>query len=147
MELPIIRSLHTLSRVLSAYSEHSWEKDGYNEIRIGHLQPLLELSKGDFSNNQLAEKTGMTKQSMNRLIKELLSLGYVKLYKNEQDARVINLKLSPKAHSFLKYLESKNQELDRLLIPAMGEDMYRVFKSSLNTLSTYLEGKNLDEGF
>jgi DNA-binding MarR family transcriptional regulator len=143
MNNPFVRTLHTFSRILSAYCEQNWALDGYKEIRIGHLQPLLELSLGDFSNNQLADKSGMTKQSMNRLVKELVELGYVKMDKDQKDARVILLKLSPKGQAFVQYLELKNQELDDFLISGIGMGPYQILKENFQSLLTYMENQEL----
>jgi|GEM_PF-6580379 len=144
MALTFIRNLHTLSRILSSFSEQLWAKDGYKEINIGHLQPLLELSQGDYSNNQLAEKTGMTKQSMNRLVKELVELGYVKIGVNEKDARVVLLKLSPKGKGFLTYLEEKNKEIDALLGGGLPGNSYLIFKDSIQTMLGYVKNLPFD---
>lgn len=135
--------LHKLTRILTFLSEHRWASDGFGDIKMGHLHALIRLTAGDFNNNQLAENAGMTKQSMNRLTKELLSTGYIKnSEKQSGDGRVKILTLSEKGLSFIDYLNTTRYDLENSLTNVLGINPFTELNQTLNILLDFVEERH-----
>jgi|GEM_PF-6016276 len=121
--------LHQVSRQISHYLEAIWVADGYKEIKMGHLQALLQLKRGNYTNNELAKFSDITKQSMSRIVKDLVEVGYIQFQDHPTDARAQSLSLSKKGWSFAHYLDtlSLRENIDfeglRLNLSRFKEDL------------------------
>jgi DNA-binding MarR family transcriptional regulator len=132
--------LHQLTRLMTGLSEHRWASDGYQDIKMGHLQALIKLTIGDFNNNQLAGSAGMTKQSMNRLTSELLRSGYItNAEKQSVDARMKILTLSAKGKLFINYLNTTRYDLEKKLADILGINRFDEFNETIDLLLEFVE--------
>jgi len=135
--------LHRLTRMLTTLSEHRWSSDGYEDVKMGHLQALIPMNDQDLTNNHLAIAAGMTKQSMNRLTSELMIAGYILHSKKKSaDGREKLLTLSQKGKLFMNYLNTTRYDLENKLTEVLGVSKFLELNRTLESLLTFVETRH-----
>ncbi len=88
------RLLNKTYRFMSELSIKFLTQKGYGHFRLGHIVALIHIDIEGVNINSMAQKAGMTKQGMSKLVKELMDEGYVFTEKDPNDARAIIVKLT-----------------------------------------------------
>ena len=133
--------LHRLSRLLGNLSEHRWAKDGYPDVRTGHVQLLRNLDSGGTRNTVLAQRAQITKQTMGRLVKELADLGYVSIMADPTDKRAQRVQLTAHGTAFLTYLGTTLIDLDRAFTSLLGKARLADFSQTVQDLLAFAEAQ------
>ena len=136
--------LHRLSRHLSTLSEHRWARDGYGDVRSGHVQLLRHLDPGGTRSSVLAQRAQVTKQTMGRLVKELAGSGYVAVAADPDDSRAGRVQLTARGTAFLQYLAGTLTDLERAFGQVLGPERLADYMATTQVLLTFTE-KRLQE--
>ncbi|MBO0935466.1 MarR family transcriptional regulator [Fibrella sp. HMF5335] len=135
----IVGHLHRLSRLLGGLSEHRWAKDGYPDVRNGHVQLLRNLDPEGTRNTVLAQRAHITKQTMGRLVKELANSGYVTISVDPTDSRAQRVLLTARGTAFLTYLAATLADLNWAFANVLGEGRLTNFSQTLQDLLAFAE--------
>jgi DNA-binding MarR family transcriptional regulator len=101
---------------------------GYENFRVGHIVALVHIELNGTSINKLAIAAGMTKQGMSKLIKELQTEGFVKVEKDQTDARALIVKHTEKGFQAMLDWKSCTQYINQKFTEVLGEDKLELFK-------------------
>ena len=136
------RLLNKTYRHLSDLASDFLRNLGYQNFRVGHIVALVHIEFEGTSVNKLAEGAGMTKQGMSKLIKELVTEGFVKVKKDPADARALIVNFTDKGIQAVcdwkKCTEHINLEFTKIL----GDEKLETLKDILLELVNHYEAKH-----
>lgn len=136
--------LHRLSRLLGALSEHRWARDGYADVRSAHVQLLRNLEPAGTSPTTLAQRAQVTKQTMGRLVKELVASGYVAGAPDPADGRAVRVVLTARGQAFLAYLAGALSDLERAFAGVLGPARLAEFAAATQQLLAFAEKRQAE---
>lgn len=134
-----INEMRTGALLRSAYQEvakiinQKMESVGYEDIRTTHtpvLQPLY-FSDSGLTATELAERSGITKQSMGELVKYLERQGYIHREKSQKDLRAWLIVLTPKGIEMMNKLYGIVTDLDEEFAKKFGEESFSDLRDKL----------------
>ncbi|AMJ65696.1 MarR family winged helix-turn-helix transcriptional regulator [Hymenobacter sp. PAMC 26628] len=133
--------VHHFSRLLAQLSEHRWAADGYPELRSGHVQLLRNLDPAGTRATVLAQRAQVTKQTMGRVVKELVRTGYLALGPDAADSRAQLVQLTPRGATFLAYLATTLVDLEHAFGRVLGMPRLAEFQAALHELTAFAEAR------
>jgi DNA-binding MarR family transcriptional regulator len=83
-------------------AEHKLKERGYSGLTTAHLTALAFLDTTGTRIVTLAERAGITKQSMGDLVHDLQSQGYVERVPDPADGRAAIIRFTERGHHFLE---------------------------------------------
>jgi DNA-binding MarR family transcriptional regulator len=92
-----------------AFNELAVEKlraMGHSGLSVAHASVLPHISSKGTRSSDVAKQAGMTKQSMSRLVNDLIVAGYLRSESDPNDARAALISFTPKG---LRYLSDAHQ--------------------------------------
>jgi DNA-binding MarR family transcriptional regulator len=120
---------------------------GYSGFRVGHLVLLIHIDLEGTTVNTLAQRAGITKQAMSKLVQELQENGFVETTKHPSDARSIMVTMTDKGANFILDWKGCSQIIDDKMKAVLGEEKLEKMKDILEELVDYYEsnsGKTMD---
>lgn len=109
---------------------------GYTQLSATHLTILSYIEPAGSRIVTLAERAGMTKQSMGDLIRELETQGYVERSPDPSDKRAVIIKMAQDNGSFMSDAFAIMAEIQAEYAAALGgnglDDLRGLLKSLLN---------------
>jgi DNA-binding MarR family transcriptional regulator len=140
----LIRVLRQSVRLITNEISKTLVLQGHGNLSARHLNVFENLAVSDNNIMSLANRAGISKQAMSKLVKEIAVEGYVNVITDKRDNRVQIVQLTDKGGDFLLFLEkeikSKYQEILNLGL-TQKEDLEQVFRT-LKSLSGYVETKS-----
>ncbi len=145
-ELPTQAQIETLRqqhigrlfwRAHRAFSELAFEKlheRGYVGLSIVHTSLLAHLDLGGTQITTLAQRAGITKQAMGRLVDELESKGYVESLPDPADGRAKLVKFTGSGWQFLLDAHEIKQEIEAVYEQILGQERLAELRAALETL-------------
>jgi DNA-binding MarR family transcriptional regulator len=114
-ELHIARLLLLALRSVQLSYLEKLEHRGYPGIRTGHIPVFAGLDAADPGGTrvtELAERGGMTRQMMGRLVKELEGLGYLRTRTDPADQRAVIVSLTGRGEELREAAAAAIRELE-----------------------------------
>jgi DNA-binding MarR family transcriptional regulator len=141
---PLGKLLNKTYRFMGEISGIFLRERGYQSLKVWHLVALMHIDTEGSNVNTLAQKAGMTKQGMSKLIKELLDNGYVSTEKDANDARALVVKLTDKGLDCLLDWKDCVAHVEATFSGIIGRDKLELLKEILVPLVVYYEENGLD---
>lgn len=94
--------------------------------------------------NELSQAVGSSHQNVKQLVLKLEQKGYVELYKDEEDARRLRIKPTPKSAEFNQAYHKKNNLFVQQLFSSFNETELSVTKKVMSALGDTLDRMKLD---
>jgi len=108
-------------------SEHNYGRAHHRAIHFIGRKPGLTVS-------ELLDILGVTKQSLNRVLRELVNNGLVDSRIGKQDRRQRNLHLTPEGKTLEKELSNAQRQKMRKAYSAAGPEAVQGFRTVLNAM-------------
>jgi hypothetical protein len=131
---PLGKLLNKTYRFMGEISGIFLRERGYQSLKVWHLVALMHIDTEGSNVNTLAQKAGMTKQGMSKLIKELLDNGYVSTEKDAND----------KGLDCLLDWKDCVAHVEATFSGIIGRDKLELLKEILVPLVVYYEENGLD---
>ncbi len=109
---------------------------GYDGISVPEARLIWEISTGSRNIQQLAERTGTTKQFCAREIAKLREAGFVVTKTDSVDKRAVRVMLTPKGETLLADLGAEKLRLEAEMRDRIGPEAYA---QTIKTLSALLD--------
>ncbi|WP_394994479.1 MarR family winged helix-turn-helix transcriptional regulator [Emticicia sp.] len=138
------RLLNRTYRYMSDLAGDYLKGIGYENFRVGHIVALVHIELEGTSINKLATGAGMTKQGMSKLIKELQKEGFVKVEKDQTDARALIVKHTEKGFQAMLDWKNCTRHINQKFAEILGEDKLELFKDIMVELVYDYEHKFLN---
>ncbi len=113
-------------------------EEGFADLRPAHSSLLRNIDPEGSRVVDLAERAGMTKQSMAYLTERLAKLGYVEIGPDPDDGRAKRVILTERGRGAVMTLANRSLQIEADLAQALGEDelahLHRIMRQLLGTL-------------
>jgi DNA-binding MarR family transcriptional regulator len=107
---------------------------GHDRVTLAHTTLLPYLDREGTSVTNLAERAGMTKQSMRQLVVDLEDKGYIKRIPDPDDRRATLVIFTAEGRRFIEDGNEAKKEIDDEYRALLGEKRLKALKASLKTL-------------
>ncbi len=107
---------------------------GHDRLTLAHTALLPYLNPKGTSVTLLAERAGMTKQSMRQLVIELENQGYIQRVPDPTDRRVTLVLFTEEGMRFVADANVVKQEMEAEYLTILGRDRLEALKHSLISL-------------
>ena len=142
-KINMIRILRHSVRLITNEISKTLVKNGHQNLSARHLNVFENLEVSDNNIISLANRAGISKQAMSKLVKEIALEGYVNVVTDKRDNRVQLVQLTEKGADFLLLLQreilNKYQEILDLGL-TQKEDVALVYHT-LKTIIGFFEVK------
>jgi DNA-binding MarR family transcriptional regulator len=128
--ITVVRRLHHAVRAHLVEEVHA---RGFEDITAAHIYVFQTPGPDGTRPSELAQRTLMSKQSMNHLLASLEANGYLRRAEVEGDGRARVLRLTPKGQRLTEALQEASATIERRWATAIGTNQLR-------DLTTTLEG-------
>jgi DNA-binding MarR family transcriptional regulator len=98
------------------------QQRGFPDVRVAHSGVFRTVDPDGTRVTDLAERAGMTKQSMAYLVESLGELGYVEVVPDPQDKRAKLVRLTARGRTLVATAASLGAEYERTLAGRIGEN-------------------------
>ena len=119
---------------LERYTSRRLGELGYGEVRPAHYAVFQALRPEGSRLTDLAERAGMTKQSMGYLVDHLEHHGYLHRVPDPADQRAQIIRITPKAKKFDEAVEATIDEMHEVWAGRVGKAKFRLLRELLGEL-------------
>lgn len=146
------RTRHTLNELLVGlfnyilYIEANNLKSKGVELSINEVHILESIEKASSNTmTHLARRMMVTSGTLTTNISRLEKKGYVERYRDENDRRIVRIRLTPKADSVMKIHDEFHARLIDKAVKDMHLDDNEVLNTSLENILAYLRDEYSDQ--
>lgn len=107
---------------------------GFDDIRESHWTLLRYPGPDGLRPSELAQRTGLSKQAINNLLRELEVLGYVRLEPDPGDRRARLIRLTERGWAVYELGSKLSRKVGRRWAKTVGEDRFREFEAVLRDI-------------
>jgi DNA-binding MarR family transcriptional regulator len=107
---------------------------GHPDLRVGHLPLFGNIDADGTRITVLAERAGVTRQMMGRLVRELEELGYVSAVPDPADRRAVIVSLTERGWTFRRDADDASDQMVGRYVGAMGAARVRALEETLRRL-------------
>lgn len=122
------------SRIYGALPAH-----GYDDLRAAHSAVLRHIDPEGSRITTLAERAGMTKQSMGYLVDSLVGAGYLALGPDPLDGRAKLARLTPRGEGAIEVLLELSAQFERDVAAKLGKTRMAQLRALLEDMARVLE--------
>ena len=133
--LPLGRLLLHAHRRAQAASLAKLQQRGHAQVRPGHLPVITNLDPAGTRISDLANRAGMTRQMMGRLVRELEELDYVDSQSDPTDQRAVIVTLTERGTKFLADAPAAIADVERDYAELLGADELHRLREALVRLA------------
>lgn len=126
-----------LREVYGVLQEHVYAavaQAGHPGLRAMHSPVLRHLSPSGGRVADLARATGLAKQSVGYVVKDLVTLGYLRTEPDPADGRAQRIGYTARGHKLLAALVSASQGAESTLAARLGQERLRRLRSTLEAV-------------
>jgi len=135
-------------KIISMLKRHfeTWAMDnlachGYEDFKMGYMPLLMNIHPEGTTNTELAKRARITKQAMSKVVKELISLGYVATESHGSDKRSSMIYLTTRGKKLVVSSRQKISELEEEYKALLGKKKFEELKETLGCIIKYHDGK------
>jgi len=134
--------LSHLKRQFDSWAMAEFAANGYEDFKMGYMPLLANITPEGITNNELARKARVTKQAMSKLVKELVSLGYVATHEHGHDKRSVEIYLTSKGKKLVISARQKLAALEKEYEDLLGKKKFDDVKEQLICIIRYHDEKS-----
>jgi DNA-binding MarR family transcriptional regulator len=135
-----------LSRAARTATRYFQERAGEVDLSVVQGQALMELDVAPGMNvRALAGALSKDQASTSILVDKLMSLDLVRRETDPADRRKARLYLSPHAESLVRHLELARDDINRLVLDALGRERSETLLELLGEFLSAIEGSEAGE--
>jgi DNA-binding MarR family transcriptional regulator len=133
-DLHIARLLQRALREVQAEYFDRLQTRGHPGVRTGHIPVFAGIEAGGTRITDLADRGGMTRQMMGRLVRELETLGYVRTAGDPADQRAVIVTLTRRGRSLGAEAAEIIRELEGEYADRLGDPGLASLRTALATI-------------
>ena len=125
------------SRSFAALATRKLEERGHVGLGATHTALLPHVDLEGTRATVLAERTGMSKQAVGQVVRDLERQGYVERQPDPTDSRATLVRFTDAGWRFLRDAGDVKREIEAEYAAVLGEERLRMLRSTLNELLEY----------
>ena len=110
------------------------QEAGFDDFRDSHWALLRYPGPDGLRPSELAARNGLSKQTINNLLRELEALGYVRLVPDPEDRRARLIRLTERGWAVYKLGSKLSRSVGRKWSKMVGEDRFAEFEAVLRDI-------------
>lgn len=138
-EAHVGRLFAELHRAFSLAVRERFDAGGHPGVTNAHLQVFTSLPLDGARLTELAERAGITAQSMGARVDELVALGYLERVPDPADGRAALVRFSARGRRLVTAARHGIDAIEGQYAALLGPRRYRALKESLVALAAALE--------
>ena len=143
-KMNMVRILRQSVRLITNEISKKLVQYGHGSLSARHLNVFENLSTSNNNIISLANRAGISKQAMSKLVKEIAAEEYVQVVNDKRDFRVQNVELTQKGADFLEFLQTQIVEKCNEL--ALPTDAKASLDRTMAKIMENLESKSEQKG-
>jgi len=128
-------------RIIQTMNASFLETLGYQQVKIGHIMLMMNLSMEGSTSMELARRVKISKQAMSKLVNELAQKGFLEVLKHPEDHRATIVKSTSKGNTFLKDLDFCRKHVEFEFVQVIGPEKLENLKDILFILVSHFENQ------
>ena len=139
---PLIRLVELANRAMQADMVREAHERGYTEVKYAHNAVFGFLGEAGARASEMAERAGMTRQSMGEIIRDLVDLGVLEMRPDPTDRRAKVVFYTPKGlalttggHEYIVGLEKRFAE-------EFGAEQYQQLRAALVRITELVSARD-----
>ena len=136
---PFIALVDRANRALQADMVRTGHRDGHPELKPAHNAVFATLSPNGSRAAVMAERAGMTRQSMGEVIRELVALDILEMRPDPSDGRAKLVMYSDHGRSVARDGYEHLREMERRFAEEFGEREYDIARDVLSRVADLLD--------
>ena len=137
-EAPLIALVHSANRELQLDMVRAARREGYGDAKPAHNSVFANLGLEGARSADLAERAGITRQSMGEVVRELVDFGVVQMTPDPSDRRAKLVTYTPAGLEQVTRGRAHIRAFDQRIVAELGEDGYRTLRRGLETITRLL---------
>ncbi len=144
-EQTVVRLMRQISRYMYQEIDRRMQLRGHTGLSARHFQVFEYLDLQGSNITQLAQRAGITKQAMSKLVQQIVEVGYIEVHHKPNDFRSYDLHLTKSGFKFLEDAREEVIKTRALISGIIDADEYRRFTETLTKILHYFEQKSENE--
>lgn len=136
---PLSRLVLQAYRIFAIRSVNMLRERGYEQINLAHTSLLANLDSEGTWITTLADRAGMTKQSMRQLVIELEAKGYVTKTIDPKDKRATLILFTSTGVQLMQDVQEIKQQMQNECLDLLGADYLQIIEEGLDKLITHFD--------
>ncbi|MBL7815506.1 MAG: hypothetical protein JNL70_10860 [Saprospiraceae bacterium] len=143
----LVRLLRQTVRLITTEISRTLVKHGHQNLSARHLNVFENLETAENNIITLANRAGISKQAMSKLVKEITQEGYAVVVHDKRDHRLQVVQLTEKGMDFLRLLQTEIQKKYQDLLDSglVEEEKMSDMYQTLTGISKFLD-RRYDNG-
>ena len=135
----VVRQLRQISRYMYQEIDRRMSLRGHTGLSARHFQVFENIDFEGTNITKLAQRSGITKQAMSKLVQEISEQGYIDVKNRPEDFRAYAVTFTDKGFKFLEEAREEVIKTRAAISELISAEEYQQFSSTLVKLLTYLE--------
>ena len=134
----MIALVYAANRELQEDMVRAARREGYGDAKPAHNSVFANLGLEGARSADLAEKAGITRQSMGEVVRELVDFGVVQMSPDPTDGRAKLVTYTPDGLEQVTRGRAHIRAFDRRIADELGEDGLQTLRLGLQTITRLL---------
>jgi DNA-binding MarR family transcriptional regulator len=126
-----------LKRQFDNWASEYFFQGEHKHLKMWYMPLIMNIGPDGINNSELAKKAMMTKQAMSKIVKELLSLGYIESRPSPDDKRCSMIYLTEKGQLFTLDCRSVISTLEAKYEALVGKEKLESLKDVMVDIIAY----------
>ena len=142
-KINLVRVLRQTVRAITHQISRELHQTGHQNLSARHLNVFENLETSGNNIVSLANRAGISKQAMSKLVKEVTAEGYISVATDKRDSRVQNVTLTEKGTDFLLALqkEALRNYYELLELGTVSKSDIKTVHQTLESIGGFLDTK------
>lgn len=142
--VPLLALVHRLNRALQQDMVREAHQRGHTGLKNSHNAVFATLDPDGSRAADMAAQTGMTRQSMGEIVRDLVGLGMVEMVADPADGRAKLVRYTEQGLKAATEGFHHIQALERSFVEEFGEEDYATARRVLERVTELLEAQNAE---
>ena len=132
---PLIRLVDRANRAMQANMVRQAHERGFSQVKQAHNAVFGNLGEGGARASDMAERAGMTRQSMGEIIRDMVALGILEMRPDPADRRAKLVTYTPAGLELVSggYYYILDQE--KRFVEEFGSELYEQLRAALDRIT------------
>ena len=132
---PLIRLVDRANRAMQANMVRQAHERGYPQVKQAHNAVFGNLGEGGARASDMAERAGMTRQSMGEIIRDLVGLGVLEMRPDPTDGRAKMVFYTPEGLELVSGGYHYIVDQEKRFVDEFGGELYEQLRAALERIT------------
>lgn len=116
------------------------------DLTFGEFDVLMFLAQGSYDTSKdIARERGYSRSMISKMVDRLMKQDYLTVQQDQEDRRIVHLKLTPKANVILDMLKKTRANIDEIIQEAITPHEREIMINALKRLQDCLDEQQIQK--